>query len=46
MEAEEPIMLKTVEGTYRNGWVELAELPDDLGEAQVIVTFLPKDVSA
>ncbi len=36
-------MLRTVEGIYQNGRVELAELPDDLEEAQVIVTFLPKD---
>jgi len=43
MEAEETTMLKTVEGTYQNGRVELAELPDDIGEAQVIVTFLPKN---
>jgi len=35
-------MLKTVEGTYQNGRIELAELPDGIGEAQVIVTFLPK----
>lgn len=35
-------MLKTVEGTYQNGRVELAELPGDLEEAQVIVTFLPQ----
>ena len=35
-------MLKTVEGIYQDGRVVLAELPDDLEEAQVIVTFLPK----
>ncbi len=35
-------MLKTVEGTYQNGCIELAEVPDNLEEAQVIVTFLPK----
>ncbi len=35
-------MLKTVEGVYRNGRIEFAETPDDLEEAQVIVTFLPE----
>jgi hypothetical protein len=31
-----------VAGIYQNGAVELLELPDDVNEAQVIVTFLPK----
>lgn len=35
-------MLKSVEGVYQNGRVELAEVPDGIAEAQVIVTFLPK----
>jgi hypothetical protein len=35
-------MLKSVEGVYRNGRVELFETPDDLDEARVIVTFLPQ----
>jgi len=34
-------MLKSIEGTYRGGRVELSERPDDLEEARVIVTFLP-----
>jgi hypothetical protein len=34
-------MLKSVEGVYRNGRVELLETPGDLEEARVIVTFLP-----
>lgn len=34
-------MLKSVEGVYRDGKVELLETPGDLGEARVIVTFLP-----
>ncbi len=34
-------MLKSVEGVYRDGKVELFETPDDLEEARVIVTFLP-----
>jgi hypothetical protein len=37
----EPVMLKSIEGVYRNGRVELAEIPDDVrDETQVIVTFL------
>jgi hypothetical protein len=34
-------MLKSIEAVYRDGKVELLELPDDVGEARVIVTFLP-----
>ena len=34
-------MLKSVEGIYSGGRVELSERPDDLEEARVIVTFLP-----
>lgn len=34
-------MLKSVEGRYRDGKVELLETPDDIVEARVIVTFLP-----
>ena len=34
-------MLKSVEGVYQNGRIELAELPDDVQETRVIVTFLP-----
>ena len=33
-------MLKSVEGLYRNGKVELSEKPTDVSEARVIVTFL------
>jgi hypothetical protein len=34
--------LLTVEGTYRNGQIELAEAPDGVGDgARVLVTFLP-----
>ena len=33
-------MLKSIEGVYRDGKVELLEAPDDLGESRVIVTFL------
>ncbi len=34
-------MLKSVEGVYQNGRVELAEVPDGVAETRVIVTFLP-----
>jgi hypothetical protein len=35
------IMLKTIEGVYRNGKIELAEVPSDVrNETRVIVTFL------
>jgi hypothetical protein len=34
-------MLRTVEGIYRNGKVELLELPEDMEESRIIVTFLP-----
>lgn len=34
-------MLKSIEGIYSGGRVELSERPDDLEEARVIVTFLP-----
>ena len=33
-------MLKSIEGDYRNGKVELLEAPDDIGESRVIATFL------
>lgn len=35
-------MLKSVEGIYQDGKVELLEMPEDVEEARVIVTFLPK----
>jgi ribosome-binding factor A len=34
-------MIKTVEGVFRNGKIELFEVPKDLQEARVYVTFLP-----
>lgn len=35
-------MLTTIEGTFRNGQIELDELPADLPDGvPVIVTFLP-----
>lgn len=33
-------MLKSIEGVYREGKVELLEIPDDVVESRVIVTFL------
>jgi hypothetical protein len=35
------VMLCTVEGIYRDGKIELLEMPADLEAARVIVTFLP-----
>ncbi len=36
--------MKSVEGTFRDGKVELSELPDDVREdAPVIVTFVESD---
>lgn len=39
-------MLKTVEGIYRQGRIELSETPTDVGEqARVLITFLtPGDI--
>jgi hypothetical protein len=34
-------MVRSVEGIYRNGKVELLEAAPAVGEARVIVTFLP-----
>ncbi len=34
-------MFQTVEGMYRNGQIELAEVPVGVTAARVIVTFLP-----
>lgn len=33
-------MLQAIEGVYRNGTVELAEVPTGISESRVIVTFL------
>lgn len=38
-------MLKSIEGVYRDGKIELSELPSDVPEhTRVIVTFLDTDV--
>lgn len=34
-------MFKSVEGTFRNGVIELAEVPANIHEARVLVTFFP-----
>jgi hypothetical protein len=33
-------MLQTVEGVYRNGQIKLAETPEKISQAKVIVTFV------
>jgi len=33
-------MLKTIQGIYKNGKIELAETPEDITESLVFVTFL------
>ncbi|MFK0732047.1 MAG: hypothetical protein ACFKPT_21835 [Gloeotrichia echinulata GP01] len=33
-------MLQSIEGVYKDGKVELTELPSDISESRVIVTFL------
>ncbi|WP_089094083.1 hypothetical protein [Nodularia sp. NIES-3585] len=33
-------MLQSIEGVYKQGKVELTELPSDISESRVIVTFL------
>jgi len=35
-------MLHSVEGVFKDGKIELAEVPQDVKEAKVIVTFLPE----
>jgi hypothetical protein len=36
-------VLETVEGIYRNGLIELKELPKGVTHAHVLVTFLPSE---
>ena len=38
-------VLTSIEGIYKDGKVELAEVPEDVREARVIVTFLPVTAS-
>jgi hypothetical protein len=37
-------MLKTVEGVYRYGVIQLAEAPHQIVESRVLVTFLEDDL--
>lgn len=38
-------MLLTVEGIYRNGKVEIKEKPENIKQANVLVTFLTPDTT-
>lgn len=38
-------MLKSIEGVYRNGRIELLEPAPDAQDARVVVTFLPRPSS-
>jgi hypothetical protein len=33
-------MLKTIEGIYKNGKIELKEIPEDISQSEVLITFL------
>lgn len=33
-------MLQSIEGVYKHGKIELSELPSEVSESRVIVTFL------
>jgi hypothetical protein len=37
-------MMRSVEGIFRNGKIELLETPPNAEEARVLVTFLPEDL--
>jgi len=37
-------MLHTIQGIYRNGKIELAEIPQDIMESQVFVTFFKPEL--
>ncbi|KAB8316568.1 hypothetical protein SD81_025655 [Tolypothrix campylonemoides VB511288] len=39
-------MLQSIEGVYKHGKIELSELPSDVSESRVIVTFLEKKTQA
>lgn len=34
-------MLTTIEGTYKDGLIELSEMPEGMEHTEVLVTFLP-----
>ena len=33
-------MSKTIEGIYKNGKIELKEIPEDISQSNVLITFL------
>jgi hypothetical protein len=33
-------MFKTIEGIYKNGKIELKEIPEDISQSEVLITFL------
>jgi hypothetical protein len=39
-EKEDVTMLQAVEGIYRNGVIELLEIPHNIQESRVLITFL------
>jgi hypothetical protein len=39
-------MIQTLEGVFRNGKVELLQVPENVREARVIVTFLPEHIES
>src|SRR4051812_30203117 len=40
--SERQLMVRAIEGTYRDGKVELDELPKDVGSARVYELFVPQ----
>jgi hypothetical protein len=38
-------MLQTIQGIYRNGRIDLLEIPQGITESQVFVTFVPPQIS-
>lgn len=36
-------MLQTIQGTYKNGRIQLTEIPKNISESEILITFLPQD---
>lgn len=36
-------MLQTIEGIYKNGKIELKEIPKDISQSEVLITFLSEN---
>lgn len=36
-------MLQTIEGIYKNGTIQLTEIPQNISNSRVLITFLEKD---